>query len=503
VYRVNQFATGANNGSTFADGFTTLDAALAAASNPGDQIWVARGLYTPAGTTPTATFTVPSGVEVYGGFLGNDSLETEVELRLGDATQTILSGEIQGDGNIGNNSYHVVSATAGDDETLLDSLTIQEGAASITPLLSGNDAKGGGIYAVGTDLRLDRCIIKDNRATFGGGVYFEGQTGQEVGDGFRAVNCRFTSNDARRRGGAIEFAALGVPSEASAGFEHPTQLVEPSWIYSCTFDRNRGGVLDFEADPEGTNLTARGGGTINVERRIARLGGTNGREQYYSLQVVNCEFRENLADGVGTSMRIVPVDTATDNGGRIFVENTTMAGDTLTGAAVIASIEPGTIYLMGPETAPDPLIPRQTRTTVLSATIVMAPNSNPASSSTTDAIAGGAGALATGPPQSPVEPTALTAGSCNIQQAFGASFVSNINEDPMFVNFAFRDYRLTPGSPSENTGVPSMTALLAKDFPNLDDDPLTFTLPIDIAGVDRVIDGSVDQGCHELDDTVR
>ncbi|MBK7938735.1 MAG: hypothetical protein IPJ82_17340 [Lewinellaceae bacterium] len=44
---VKSNASGANNGSSWADAFTSLDAALAAAV-PGNQIWVAAGTYKPA-----------------------------------------------------------------------------------------------------------------------------------------------------------------------------------------------------------------------------------------------------------------------------------------------------------------------------------------------------------------------------------------------------------------------------------------------------------------------
>jgi hypothetical protein len=47
------------------------------------------------------------------------------------------------------------------------------------------------------------------------------------------------------------------------------------------FDRNRGGVLDAFADPQGASLTSRGGGAINVERRIARIGDFSERERFW------------------------------------------------------------------------------------------------------------------------------------------------------------------------------------------------------------------------------
>ena len=70
---VDANATGANNGSSWADAYIYLQDGLAAATS-GDNIWVAQGAYKPdhgIGKTPgdrTATFELKAGVSIYGGF---------------------------------------------------------------------------------------------------------------------------------------------------------------------------------------------------------------------------------------------------------------------------------------------------------------------------------------------------------------------------------------------------------------------------------------------------
>jgi hypothetical protein len=77
ILRVKSGATGANNGSSWANAYPNLQAALTAAVN-GDEIWVAAGIYKPtltttAGDARTATFQLKNGVELYGGFAGNET----------------------------------------------------------------------------------------------------------------------------------------------------------------------------------------------------------------------------------------------------------------------------------------------------------------------------------------------------------------------------------------------------------------------------------------------
>src|SRR5690554_5767517 len=62
-------ASGAGDGSTWADAFTYLQDALAAAGS-GGEIWVAGGVYTP-GVASSDHFNLPSGVALYGGFAGD------------------------------------------------------------------------------------------------------------------------------------------------------------------------------------------------------------------------------------------------------------------------------------------------------------------------------------------------------------------------------------------------------------------------------------------------
>ncbi|MDX1547298.1 MAG: hypothetical protein R3247_09940, partial [Rhodothermales bacterium] len=185
VLFVDADATGAGDGTTWADAFPRLQDALAAA-RPGDELWVAEGVYRPdrgAGIAPgdrTAYFDLRSGIALYGGFGGT---ETRRDERDWTAHETILSGDLAGDdGDVldpfdptrADNAFHVVGA--GD---------AARGPASATAILDGFTVTGGNANALGIDPNntgggfciilesrptLRHLVVTRNTARFGGGM---------------------------------------------------------------------------------------------------------------------------------------------------------------------------------------------------------------------------------------------------------------------------------------------------------------------------------------------
>ena len=82
-------ATGAGDGSSWADAYTDLDAALMNAL-PCDQIWIAVGEYVP----PAGGFVVPESIQIYGGFAGG---ETALAMRDIELNEVLLSADVNGD----------------------------------------------------------------------------------------------------------------------------------------------------------------------------------------------------------------------------------------------------------------------------------------------------------------------------------------------------------------------------------------------------------------------
>ncbi len=167
-----------------------LQTALGAAV-PGDELWVQAGTYKPTtGSDRTATFTLKSGVSLYGGFNGTESLR---EQRNWVTQVTTLSGDIGAAGNNADNSYHVVTGSGGDRTALLDGFTVAGGNAN------GADPhnRGGGMYNYGGSPSIANAIFSSNTAIYGGGMFNDNSSSPSL------VNVTFSGNTATAIGGGI------------------------------------------------------------------------------------------------------------------------------------------------------------------------------------------------------------------------------------------------------------------------------------------------------------
>lgn len=181
IIYVDKDATGANDGSSWADAYSDLQTALPQGTAT-KHIWVAAGTYTPHASDRKATFNIPNNVKVYGGFAG-----TEVDLSDRDipANVTILSGDLQGNDNAvitdiegtrQDNSYHVVSVRGNAQNVLVDGFTITGGNANgsnnnscATAAASQYyDTRGGAVYANpyasnhALSAKFRNCVLEKN-----------------------------------------------------------------------------------------------------------------------------------------------------------------------------------------------------------------------------------------------------------------------------------------------------------------------------------------------------
>lgn len=222
---------GARNGTSWADAYTDLQAALAAASSDAsiDEIWVARGIYTPV--TPAdpgnvtqaerlATFQLVDGVALYGGFAGG---ETERSQRDWRANVTVLSGDIDGndtnaDGNHiaetadhiqGDNSYNVITSQGTGTGTVLDGFTVTAGLANgeappgSTTVEPPRIEAGGGLVNLGGSPTIRHVTFSGNRAHAGGGLYSGRDTEQDLDAEPQLSRVVFIGNHASVYGGGM------------------------------------------------------------------------------------------------------------------------------------------------------------------------------------------------------------------------------------------------------------------------------------------------------------
>jgi hypothetical protein len=218
-YYVDRDATGANNGTSWTNAFTTLSSALDPALFPCDpkEIWVAEGTYRPAPANGdrNATFAVRRNVGLYGGFYGTETQRDQRNPRL---YRTILSGDLNGNDaptfvNNGENSNSVVTGSGADATAVLDGFTITGGFRhglfndQGSPTVRGcrfvenraTDEVGGGMYNDnGSSPRVISCEFVGNVGGFGGGGIYNRNGSDPV-----IANCSFTGNRAGGAGGAL------------------------------------------------------------------------------------------------------------------------------------------------------------------------------------------------------------------------------------------------------------------------------------------------------------
>jgi hypothetical protein len=195
---VDSTASGADNGTSWTDAYTSLQAALAAAV-AGNEIWVAAGTYKPTTTADrTISFALKNGVGVYGGFAGTETLLSQ---RNPAANVTILSGDIGTEGVTTDNSYHVVTSDSTVTATgILDGFTVTAGRAD-----GGADPtdRGGGVYINQGSPTFTRCIFSNNYAGNRGG-------GVRVAAGSPSfTDCVFQGNFAGQAGAGLGAASVG------------------------------------------------------------------------------------------------------------------------------------------------------------------------------------------------------------------------------------------------------------------------------------------------------
>jgi len=198
----------------------TLKTAISLAQ-PGDEIWVAKGVYTP-GTSRNSSFLIPDGIKLYGGFYGG---ETSLDDRDVHHNRSILSGDIGIPGNPSDNCHHIIRYSGKEKgESILDGFTVKNGYS--------DKGKGGGglLVEIPADLLIRNCHFLDNFSTTDGGA-------AKVKSGVTFENCLFELNKADN-GGAV---ASMSDNEEHSEFSH------------CTFIKNTassGSALNFRGENE-------------------------------------------------------------------------------------------------------------------------------------------------------------------------------------------------------------------------------------------------------------
>ncbi len=354
IIYVSQSATGANNGNSWLHAYNDLQSALGEASG-GDQIWVAQGVYVP-GIAPIETFALIDGVEMYGGFIGTESLLNQ---RNPSANPTVLSGDINQDDVYGPaiwytgfsvntaNSYHVVSGLGLSRATVLDGFFIEAGYIQVSLGWTYLNNSGGGLFLQNSSPTVRNCVFRRNLAWkgSGGAIYNSGghplisdcsfdenYTSQgkgagianEAGADLTVISSSFTNN---RIMGADISQALGgaIYSSAESGTVR---------VIDCTFENNTLGTFyTIAQNPNYGGAIYSAGDQLDVfnstfTNNVSHLGGAIA--VYSNLLLVNSVLSNNMA---------YPLEGAVysfgDRGGAIYFVGTSADGSEITNSTIV------------------------------------------------------------------------------------------------------------------------------------------------------------------------
>ncbi len=413
-----------------------LQSRLASAS-AGTQFWITGGRYSP-GVLRTATFQIPSGVQVYGGFIGNESHITQRQLS--NPSSTTFTGETGDPSIIGDNNRHVVSFTNVSPTTRLDGVVVAGGNADG----AAPDNAGGGIYnlanSVGNTSQpvIANCWLVNNAGGYGGGFYNEAQRNTLASP--RIIECTFEKNKAIFFGG-------GLCSSNSGGHSNLS-------IVGCVFVSNQANTGGAAA----LSTTLNGGAASNIpsftecifSNNKASNGGAlyigSGFSAYMLPSITNSLFIANDATNTGGAVALAATVNCTNRSQ--FTNCTLVNNSAPSGSGFYSS---------------------RYSDTELSINIK------------NSIIRGGSDRFVYDTGADKLSPVYSVSYS-DVQGGFTGT--GNIDADPQFVDAANGNFRLKTGSPAINAGDPvSTTATVSAT---------------DLDGNQRIAENRIDMGVYEL-----
>lgn len=248
VIYVDAAARGSNNGSDWRNAYTGLQQALnaAAASAGNEQIWIAHGTYpVPNG----AGYVLPSGVQLFGGFLGSERYVGE---RDPSRNTTTLSGNAT--------ASRVLVA---DQATIQIDGVIVTGGMALGDIAADaqnatNEVRGGGLLAINADVTVCNATFTGNRAKKFGGAIFQ------RGGSLKVSDTTFTDNSVLRGEHELHDSDAEADTDGGAIAVHNVTLVQ---VYGSRFENNVAG-------DDGGAIAARDIGAVEiVDSRFVRNKG--------------------------------------------------------------------------------------------------------------------------------------------------------------------------------------------------------------------------------------
>ena len=343
TYHVTAEATDGGDGSSWTQAIT-LENALSLAK-AGDEIWV-KGYEDITGhiyKAPEGGFVLPSGVAMYGGFAGDETIKNDLPTgrhKYQMKYQTALVGDIATNDKASqqliiypenttrtDNATHVLTlqmgvtkdnTNDGSKPTIVSGFLIAAGNAKGDN--STSDGRGGGIYVVNNSndnnagsryFRISQCNFANNYGMRGGAIYVDNScTNQQSAISY----CSIFNNVAGKRGSSenegggmwIDGTATVYNCNINNNTNGGIRLSNTSKIVNCSVIANTVSAADLTTD--GASNSNGGGAVYNtVLWHSTALSKQDSRPAFYS-----CAFPE---------VKVTNPDTNTDANGNVWISN--------------------------------------------------------------------------------------------------------------------------------------------------------------------------------------
>ena len=329
---VDADASGAANGSSWADAYPLLENAIDAAQD-GDEIWLTIGQYDPPiaaidGTDTIRTWVIDKMISIHGSFLGTETSKGQRDLSF---PTTIFNGDLLNNDDLENpfvnredNARHLLFITdTVDNSTVIDGLYIINGT-TLDGSGSGNNRRGGAILSYGSPI-IENCYFQHCRGHYGSAVYPRGRgsAGTQIRDcsfldnhatnagaiytitnsNILVENCRFKNNTSDGRAGAFYISSSDNSVVRNCSFEENTALTSTGGAIHCTSQATlkveNCSFKDNEAMWGGAVTVYQDGSVITVDscEFVSNLAATSGGGMSVGFigraNISNCSFRTN------------------------------------------------------------------------------------------------------------------------------------------------------------------------------------------------------------------
>ena len=287
------------------------------------EVWVAEGKYVIYQSGDDDTVQLRPGVELYAGFMGDESSRDD---RDWEEHKAVLSGL-----STSNPFLHVNHVVTGSDSAVIDGFTVTGGGTKSVTLSFGVESgagmynvdcspvvrnctfsqnqaeKGGGMYNSNSNVEVEGCIFLDNGSDYGGGMYNDSSYSN-------ITDCIFVSNSAHVSGGGM--------------YNNNSSPELSNCIFSSNGARESGGGMTNYNDSTTTII-----GTIFLDNSVSdNTGRGGGVYNYFSTpEITGCIITNNYAGGGG--------GIADDNSSASIIFNSIFTGNHAIGGGGVRNIE--------------------------------------------------------------------------------------------------------------------------------------------------------------------